>query len=320
MPRMARWRGQSRARMAARWESTRRTLAVSPETAVTRFGNPGPGYKYDAAGGLVWSAAVSHTGGCNFYYVSGAAVDTASATPGVVWSHGGCFGGLAKSNRTTGAQQWGTLTNDNTRPSIDPANGQIFTITAEANHTYNTIYRINADGTGLTSAASCEGSTDLNPADSNLYRGGNMGTNGCGLNLSKINKSTLAADWTFAVPGITSFDSLAVQPWSGGYIYVGSVADSKVVVVDPATQTVVRSFSTAVPAGILAGNPNGGTLYVANGTSNFVYAYNSNGYLLWTSPDLGSPVYNLAAPRGIVGTAPTTYTLTVTRTSGGSVP
>jgi YVTN family beta-propeller protein len=101
---------------------------------------------------------------------------------------------------------------------------------------------------------------------------------------------------------ISSFDSMAVQPWSGGYIYVGSNAHSKIVVVDPATQTVVTTFSTAVGPSNIAVNPKGGNVYVSNGSSHFVYAYSPTGSLVWTSPDLGAGVVNIAAPRGIVGT------------------
>jgi DNA-binding beta-propeller fold protein YncE len=83
---------------------------------------------------------------------------------------------------------------------------------------------------------------------------------------------------------------------------VGSNADSKIVVVDPATQTVVTTFSTAIAPSNIAVNPNGGNVYISNGSSHFVYAYSPTGSLVWTSPDLGAGINNIAVPRGIVGT------------------
>jgi CSLREA domain-containing protein len=298
------------------------------------FSSPGTVYKYNAVGGLAWTNTVTGAG-CNFYYVNGAAVDTTSSSPGVVFTEGSCFGGIAKTSRSTGAQQWSLASNDIGRPSIDPANGQIYD-TTYGSHGYNTIYSATTAGS-LASASSCEGNTDLNPADGMLYRGGNSAAGGCGLVLYQMNKSNLATpNWSMTVPGIASFDTLAVQPWSGGYIYVASSSSTKIVVVNPATQTVVTSFTPAVSPNVIAVNPNGGNLYVANTASNFVYAYTPTGTLVWTSPDLGGPVYNLAAPRGIVGTPPapgeieftdTSYTvgegggtaaITVTRTGGSA--
>jgi YVTN family beta-propeller protein len=98
-------------------------------------------------------------------------------------------------------------------------------------------------------------------------------------------------------PYVSSFDALALQPWSGGYIYVASVSSSKIVVVDPASQTVVRIFTTAVSPSNIAVNPSGGNLYITDGAGHFVYAYSPTGLLMWTSPDLGGPVYSVAAPR-----------------------
>ena len=183
-------------------------------------GSLGTSSKYNAAGGLAWTNSIGSTGGCFFYYVSHAAVDTTSASPGVVWTHEGCSGGIAKSNRTTGTQQWAVATADITRPSIDPLNGQIYALTRGSQ---NTLYSATAAGS-VTSAASCKGSTELNPADGMLYRGGGA----CGLILSQMNKSSLGATtWQMNLaPYLTSFDALAVQPWSGGYIYVASGGSS----------------------------------------------------------------------------------------------
>ena len=264
----------------------------------------GTGYKYNSGGGFAWSGTLTTGSGfCSFYYVNGAAVDVTSGTPGVVFTQGSCGGSMAKSNRTTGVQLWSFNTSDIQDPTIDPANGQIYAITY-AGPPFNQIYSVTTGGSA-SAFSSCQGLSELNPADGNLYRGGNMGIGGCGLQLSQLNKAALTTpNWSFSVPGISSFDSLAVQPWSGGYIYVGSVASSKVVVVNPATQTVVRSFSTAVPPSVMAVNPNGGTLYIADSATNFVRAYSPHGLLLWTSPNLGGPVYNLATTKNLVGTPP----------------
>ena len=223
------------------------------------FGGAGTVYKYGADGSFGWTNTISHAGGCNFYFVSGAAVDATSANPGVVWTETGCFGGFAKTTRDTGGQQWSSNANDIGRASIDPVNGQIYAIT---NSHYNTIYSVTANGGNVSSTSSCEGYTDLNPADGMLYRGGNAASNGCGLTLYQVNKSNLTMpNWSMDLSAeITSFDSLAVQPWSCGYIYIGSTADSKIVVVDPATQTVVTRFNTAIGPARIAVNPINGNL------------------------------------------------------------
>ena len=255
-------------------------------------------YKYDPSGGQSWSTPYAGCGTAGNYYIGngGIAVDTTSATPGVVLAKTGFYGDIGKVSRVKGSTIFCNGTNDLGRPTIDPANGQIYAIT-RVGTSYNTIYSATATGT-LTSAASCQGPTDLNPADGNLYRG-------CGTTLYQINKSSLGSTvWSLNLSAlITAIDSVAVQPWSGGYIYVGGVGSAKIVVVNPATQSVVTSFTPAVGPASMAVNPNGGNVYVANAT-NFVYAYGPTGTLVWTSPDLGGPVYNLAAAQGIVGTAP----------------
>ena len=280
------------------------------------FGGAGNVYKYDASGNVGWSNSVTHSGGCNFYYVNNAAVDATSSSPGVVWTEGGCFGGMAKSDRSNGAQQWSALTNDIGTASIDPVNGQIYAITnAGSQYNYNTLYSAAADGSSVNSASSCEGYTDLNPADGMLYRGGN----GCGTTLSQMNKSSLGAtNWSMDLSSsISSFDALAVQPWSGGHVYVGSGTDKKIVVVDPATQTVVRTVSTAIAAYSIAVDPFGGNIYIADRSSHFVYAYSPTGQLVWTSADLGAAVNGVATPRDIVGGPVSASSLVIAAGSGG---
>ncbi len=129
-----------------------------------------------------------------------------------------------------------------------------------------------------------------------------MSSNGCGLILYKMNTRSLGeTKWKMNHSSqIVSFDALAVQPWSGGYIYVASNSSSKIVVVNPATRTVVTNFTTAVPPTSIAVDPSGGNVYVGSDASDFVYAYSPTGSLVWTSPDLGGPVYYVAAPRGVV--------------------
>jgi YVTN family beta-propeller protein len=264
------------------------------------FGRPGTVYKYAADGTLAWRNSIVVDGPCNFYYVSYAAVDTTSANVGVVWTQSGCFGGIAKTSRDTGAQQWSVFTNDIGRASIDPVNGEIYDITnAGPQYNYDTLYSASADGTMVSATTSCESYTDLNPADAMLYRGGDTRSSGCGLILYQLNKSHLCCpNWSLDLSGqISSFDALAVQPWSGGYIYVASVSSSKIVVVDPATRTVVRSFITKAAPNYIAVNPINGNVYITDGASHFVYAYSPTGTLVWTSPDLGGAAGSIAAPR-----------------------
>src|SRR5205085_9335500 len=182
-----------------------------------------------------------------------------------------------------------------------------------------TIYSVDAGGL-ISFANSCEGYIDLNPADSQLYRGGNAGTRGCGSTHSQLSSISLVqAKWNMDLSAnIGSFDSLAVQPWLGGYVYVASLASSKILVVDPVTQTVVTSFNTAVAPKFIAVNPVGGTVYVADDTHPTVFAYGSTGALLWINPNLGGTVTNLATARGLVGTPPSP-TATATTTAASSI-
>ena len=264
-------------------------------------------FKFDTTGALVWNNTGSmFCGGCGGYYIGngGIAVDVASSTPGVLFTETGCYGNIGKVSRANGAQLWCNGTNDLGRPSVDPThNGQSYAITiAGAAYNYNTLYSNTATG-AQTSASSCEGFTEVNPADGTLYKGGDMAANGCGLVLYQVSTTSLGATvWSMNLSAyVSSFDGLAVQPWSGGYLYVLSYTSSSIVVVDPATRSVVRSFATVVPSTTIAVNPSGGNLYLASSAGDFVYAYSPTGTLVWTSPDLGGPVYNIAAPRNVVG-------------------
>jgi len=267
-------------------------------------GTDGAVYKFDANGNPIWTNSISLNSYCDFEFVTNAAVDAGSGNPGVVWSQNGCFGALAKSDRATGLQQWTMLTYDIGRPSIDPASGQIYAITnAGLNYDAETIYSVTAGGT-TAYAVSCEGYTDVNPADGMLYRGGGAAdARGCGTTLSQMNQSALGAtNWSLDLSSyISSLDALAVQPWQGGYVYAASLVSSKIVVVDPATQTVVTSFNTAIPPKFIALDPNGGNVYIANDQQPFVIAYGPTGALVWINPNLGGNVTNLATARGLVG-------------------
>ena len=267
-------------------------------------GTDGTVYKFGANGLPTWTNSLSLNSYCDFQFITNAAVDATSSSPGVIWSESGCFGALAKSDRATGAQQWSVLNYDIRRPSIDPTSGQIFDMTSAGNN-YNaeTIYSVSAGGS-VSYASSCEGFTDLNPADSMLYRaGGDPQARGCGTTLSQMNNSVLGSvNWSMDLSGyVSSIDALAVQPWQGGYVYVGSVASSKMVVVDPSTQNVVTSFSTAIPPRFIALSPDQGNVYVASEQSPFVAAYSPTGALVWINPNLGGNVSNLATARGVVG-------------------
>src|SRR5581483_3549975 len=214
-----------------------------------------------------------------------------------------------------GSQLWSVLTYDLSRPSTDPFTGQIFAITNAGNsYDAETIYSVTAGGS-LSYAASCEGFTEVNPADGMLYRGGgDPAARGCGTTLSQMNSSILGAtNWSVDLSSyINSLDAIAVQPWQGGYVYAASVASSKIVVVNPATQSVVTTFSTAVPPRFIAVDPNQGNLYVASDQDPFVIAYGPTGALIWINPNLGGNVSNLATARGLAGTAPPTPTPTPT--------
>jgi len=284
------------------------------------FGNDGFVYKITSGGSLDWINSITLNSYCDFFYVTNVAVDAFSSNPGVVWSENGCFGGLAKSDRSTGAQQWSLLTYDLGRPSIDPTSGQIYAVTNAGNlYDAETIYSVTADGL-LSYAPSCEGFTDVNPGDGQLYRGGNASARSCGSVLSQLNTTTLGGtNWTMDLSSfIGSFDALAVQPWPGGYIYVASIASSKILVVDPVTQTIVTSFPTAVAPKFIAVNPAGGNVYIADDQHPTVFAYGPTGALLWINPNLGGTVTNLATVRGLIGQAPSA-TATAATTAATSV-
>ena len=222
------------------------------------YGLPGTVYRYRGERIPGMEELISVGGPCNFYYVSYAAVDTTSASHGVVWTQTGCYGGIAKTRRDNGAQHWSVFTNDIRRASIDPVDGEIYDITnAGPQYNYDTLYSASADGARVDATTSCEGYTELNPADGMLYRGGDTRSSGCGLIIYQLNKSTLCCpNWSLDLsPQISSFDALAVQPWSGGYIYVASASSSKIVVVDPATRPVVRTFMTRAAPNYIAEIP-----------------------------------------------------------------
>lgn len=263
-------------------------------------------YKYDSTGAQVWEDtgyAACGTGGAYYIGNGGIAVDENSADPGIVLAMSGFFGNLGKINLAGTATLWCDGTNDLGRPSIVGSTGQIYDVTdAGPSYSYNTIYSATATGS-LTSATACEGYTDSNPADGTLYLGGGMASNGCGLKLYQMSTSTLGnINWSVDLStDVSSFDALALQPWSGGYIYAASASSSKIVVIDPATQSVVTTFSTVVAPNFIAVDPNGGNIYIASSAGDYVYAYSPSGVLVWTSPKLAGTISSLAAARDVVG-------------------
>jgi DNA-binding beta-propeller fold protein YncE len=263
-------------------------------------------FKFDNTGAQAWNATGSlFCGGCGGYYIGngGVVVDTMSSSPGVIFTQTGCYGTIGKVSRTDGSQQWCDSTNDVARPAIDPSNGQIYAMTSDQG-VYQQLYTTTNTGSASSASGQCQGYIEINPADGSLYRAGSAtGQHGCGANLYLMSKSSLGTvTWTKDLSAtVSTIDGIAVQPWSGGYVILSSYTNSKIVVVDPASQAVVRTFSTAVQPSAIAVAPQGGAIYVSNGASNFVYAYSPTGTQLWKSPDLGGPVSNVAAVRGIVG-------------------
>src|SRR5207302_652337 len=100
-------------------------------------------------------------------------------------------------------------------------------------------------------------------------------------------------NWSMDLSGyVNSLDGLAVQPWQGGYLYVASAASSKIVVIDPATKSVVTTFETAIPPRHIAINPEGGDVYIADGKNPFVIAYGPTGTIAWVNLNVGGTVSN----------------------------
>ena len=80
--------------------------------------------------------------------------------------------------------------------------------------------------------------------------------------------------------------------------YVARATSSRIVVVDPATRTVVRTFVTRAAPNYIAVNPINGNVYITDGASHFVYAYSSTGTLVWRKlEDLGGAAVSIVAPR-----------------------
>jgi hypothetical protein len=192
------------------------TLAICTALGGHSPGTDGTVYKVLANGAPAWTSSISINSFCDFDFVTNAVVDGTSSDPGVVWSESGCFGAIAKSDRATGAQQWSVLTYDLDRPSIDPVAGQIYAITnAGLNYDAETFYGVTANGM-LNYASSCEGYSDLNPADGMLYRGGrDAGSRGCGTTLYQPNSLVLGSvNWSMDLSShVASVDGIAVQPW-----------------------------------------------------------------------------------------------------------
>ena len=232
---------------------------------------------------------------------------------------------IVKLNAADGSVEWSMpVTNDGTL-KIDPSDLSIYTSLDDPSRNETTVYRFSADGTvnwanssleqksANTGAGAppnyvsvCDSYTDVNPADGTVYRGGgDVTSGGCAPTISQTNKSNSAAiNWSMDLSGyVRSVDALAVQPWEGGYLYAASASSSKIVVIDPAAQSVVTSFDTAIPPRHIAVNPNGGNVYVADGRNPFVISYKPTGALGWVNLNLGGAVSNIATPKEMVGVA-----------------
>ena len=230
---------------------------------------------------------------------------------------------LVKLSATDGTVLWSVDVANDGALAVDPNDFGVYTSLNAHNYGNDgTTYKFTADGTldwtssvspssysvtpgaRLNYAGSCEGYSDLNPVDGMLYRGGGeTASGGCGPTIYQMNKFNLAAtNWSMDLSSyIESVDALAVQPWEGGYLYAASAASSKIVVIDPATKSVVTSFDTEIPPRYIAVNPQGGNVYIADGQNPFVIAYGPTGTLAWVNLNLGGTVSNIATPKGIIG-------------------
>src|SRR5262249_41777210 len=154
--------------------------------------------------------------------------------------------------------QWSVRAKNDGTLSVDPADLSVFTA-----GNYGTIYKFAADGTPnrsafvnaggyqvtpKTSANSSQGVSDFNPASGTQYRSD-------GATLYQVNSLGVATSSMDLSNELKSVDALAVQPWEGGYVYAASATDSKIVVVDPATNNVVTTFDTAIAPRHMAISP-----------------------------------------------------------------
>lgn len=217
---------------------------------------------------------------------------------------------IVKLDAADGSVQWSVSAKNDGTLSVDPADLSVYTTGAA----HGTTYKFTADGTpnrsGFVNASSYQvtpkaavnsfqGVSDFNPASGTQYRSDGATlyqVNGLGVATSSIDLST----------ELKSVDALAVQPWEGGYVYAGSATDSKIVVVDPATNNVVTTFDTAISPRHIAISSEGGTIYIADGQNPFVIAYTRTGALSWINLNVGGAVTNLAAAKRMVATAPVT--------------
>ena len=201
---------------------------------------------------------------------------------------------ISKLNAADGSVEWSVPVGNDGPPKIDPDDLSTYTSVKSPDSKETTRY-----------GSLCEAYTDSNPADAMVYRGGGDMGGDCEPRVSQVNKSNPSAtNWSMDLSGyVRSVDAVVVQPWAGGYLYAASAASSKIVVIDPATQSVVTSFETAIPPRHMAVNPSGGNLYIADGQNPFVVSYSPTGALNWVNLNLGGAVSNIATAKGVVGMA-----------------
>lgn len=144
---------------------------------------------------------------------------------------------------------------------------------------------------GMNFANSYQGLAASNPADGSVV---------FQVGQSSVGGTNWSVDLSRQINGL---DAVAFQPWQGGYVYAASVASSKIVVVDPATRSVVTSFSTAIAPRFMAVNPNGGNVYIADGQNPFVLAYGPTGTVAWVNLNVGGTVSGIATAKELVGSA-----------------
>lgn len=213
---------------------------------------------------------------------------------------------LVKLNAADGTVLWSVDVANADKVTVDPADLSIST------GEFGTSAKVTADGAATTSAnyrglmggdltAYSGAFQAVNPADGMQYLANGNGS----ATISQTNRFGAAApNWSVDLSNyIKSVDALAVQPWTGGYVYAASVASSKIVVVDSATRKVVTTFDTAIAPRFMAINPNGGNVYVADGQNPFVIAYSPTGSLAWVNLNLGGVVSNIATVKELVGSA-----------------
>ena len=203
---------------------------------------------------------------------------------------------LVKLNAVDGTVLWSVDVANADKVTVDPVDLSI------SAGDFASSAQITADGT-VTASANFRGLGDLTAYSTSLHA--TNPANGIQYRANGDRQVTISApNWSLDLSNyIKSIDALAVQPWNGGYVYAASVASSKIVVVDSATQKVVTTFDTAIVPRFMAVNPNGGNIYIADGQNPFVIAYSPTGSLAWVNLNMGGVVSSVSTAKEVVGSA-----------------